>query len=94
MKKVQVVSLAQPCTACVITCGLVKEILEKLRKTHLNFELELVELEHIRDAASVEGLEVETFPAIIIDGEQVTAGSLPDRNMLKAYINGAGETHE
>lgn len=81
-----VVNLAQPCTACIITCSLVKEILKKLQKTHGDFSMEVVELAHIKDAVSVEGLEVEKFPAIIIDGEQVTAGSLPSKNMLISYI--------
>lgn len=93
-KKVSVVNLKQPCTACIITCNLVKEILRKLQKTHGDFELEIIELSHINEAPSVEGLEVEKFPAIIVDGEQITAGSLPQKAMLISYIYEEGTCNE
>lgn len=80
--------MKQPCTACVITGRLCEEIIEKVRRRYGDFEFCAVELESPSDAANIEGLEVEKFPAVIIDGEQVTAGSLPHPQMLKDMIYG------
>ncbi len=81
-------TLDQPCTACLITCRLTEEIIEKVRKRGGDFPFRIVRLRHIKEAAAVEGLEVEKFPAVIIGGEQVTAGSFPHPDMLKYYIYG------
>ena len=80
------VTLKQPCTACIITCGLAEEIIEKVKRRSGDFAFSKIELKKSSEAGSVEGLEIEKFPAVIIDGEQVTAGTLPHPNMLKEMI--------
>lgn len=72
----------------MITGSLCEEIIGKIRKKYGEFEFDIIELENPGEAARVEGLEVEKFPAVIIDGEQVTAGSLPHPGMLKDMIYG------
>ena len=86
--RVRLVTLKQPCTACVITCGLCAEIIEKVRRKYGDFEFEHIELSSPADAKRVEGLEVEKYPVVIVDGEQVTAGTLPHPNMLRERIYG------
>ncbi|MBC5648278.1 thioredoxin family protein [Christensenella tenuis] len=86
--EVVLVTLEQPCTACLIACRLTEEIIEKVRKRDGDFPFRIIRLKHIREIKDVEGLEVEKFPAVIIDGEQVTAGTFPNPEMLKYYIYG------
>ncbi|MHB1315791.1 MAG: thioredoxin family protein [Christensenellales bacterium] len=81
-KLIRLITLKNPCSACLILCNLTKELLKKLQKCNGQIAVEFVELDHINQAYLVEGLEVDKFPAIIIDGEQVTAGSLPGRELL------------
>ncbi|HHW48308.1 MAG TPA: thioredoxin family protein [Clostridiaceae bacterium] len=92
MKKVKItlVSLKDPCTACNIIFGLIKETLEKIQKEYSNVEIDFVELEHIKNASEVEGLEVEKFPAVLVNGEQITAGSLLTKQQLVSIIEMEG----
>jgi len=82
----QVVSLKEPCSACLITAGLLKEMLEKLKSKYCHMEVIYTTLEHIREASAVEGLEVEKLPALIVNGEQITAGGLPALGQLTALL--------
>lgn len=86
--KVVLITLEQPCTACLITCGLTEEIIKKVRDRYGDFDFEIVRLAHLKELRNVQGLEVEKFPAVIINGEQVTAGSFPRPELLKHYIYG------
>jgi len=88
MEKITItlVSLKDPCTSCNIIYGLVKETLEKVQKEYNNVELKFVELDHIKKAAEVEGLEVEKFPAVLINNEQITAGSLLTKRQLVSIL--------
>lgn len=88
--QVTVVSLKEPCTACIIIDGLIKETLQKLQQQYPQLQVEILELDHLNQAAHIEGLEVEKFPAILINGEQVTAGSLPSRQQLLEWIRQKG----
>lgn len=83
---ITLVSLKNPCTSCHITYGLIKEVLEKVQKEHNNVDVKYVELEHIKEAKQIEGLEVEKFPAVLINSEQITAGSLITKRQLDAII--------
>jgi len=90
--KVQLITLANPCTACLITENLLKEVFAKTSislqaKGIESVEFETVTLNRPNELHEVEGLEVEKLPAIIIDGEQVTAGSLIHRQRLEQLID-------
>ncbi len=84
--KLQLITMAHPCTACVILCNLSADVMHRLQKQYPQVECEFVTLHHPREMAQVEGLEVEKLPALLIDGEQVTAGSLPDRRAIAKMI--------
>ena len=87
MKHFQLIELAAPCTACVITNHLAREVLEKLEREHpRKFTWEVVVLATPWDAKNVEGLEVETYPALLLDGVQITAGSIPNRRQLAGMV--------
>ena len=75
---------AQPCTACAMLCQLSLEICEKTAHTTGAAFSQLI-LSHPSELAQVEGLEVETLPALLLDGRQITAGQLPDRRALVKY---------
>ncbi|MGB4632305.1 MAG: thioredoxin family protein, partial [Tepidanaerobacteraceae bacterium] len=72
--------MKEPCSACLILNNLVKEIIAKLQKKFDNLDIQYVEFSNLARIHEIEGLEVEKFPAIIVNGEQVTAGELPDIN--------------
>ena len=92
MRKITItlVSLKDPCTSCHIIYGLIKEMLEKVQKEYSNIEVKFIELEHIKKAAEIEGLEVEKFPAVLINNEQITAGSLLTKQQLISIIQMEG----
>lgn len=86
MKEIKLVTLVPPCSACLIITNLLIEMFNKLSKKQLDANFVLAEFDNIKDLSKVEGLEVEKFPAIIVDGEQITAGSLPSEDFLISII--------
>jgi len=84
--KITVVSLSDPCSACNIIYGLVKEIMNKFKEKYSFIDINYIEIKDLKDIYSIEGLEVEKFPAIIINGEQITAGTIPDIKELERII--------
>jgi hypothetical protein len=92
--KINVVILQNPCSACFIMAGLVREMFDKLQKRIGYIDVEYTELENLKNLHSVEGLEVESFPAIIINGEQVTAGTIPDKREIIKKIEWEGANCE
>lgn len=80
--KINVVELHYPCSACFIIGGIVKEMFDKLQKEMDVIDVEYIELENLKNLHGIEGLEVESFPAIIINGEQITAGTIPDKREI------------
>ena len=92
--KIDVVILQDPCSACFIMSGLVREICDKLQKKIDFIDVEYNELENLKNLHSIEGLEVERFPAIIINGEQITAGTIPDIREIMKRIQWESENSE
>ncbi len=92
--KINVVILHDPCSACFIIGGLVREIFEKLKGKMDFIDVEYTELENLKNLHSIEGLEVESFPAIIINGEQITAGTIPDKREIIKRIKWESENGE
>lgn len=92
--KITIVTLKEPCSACLILNNLVKEIIAKLQKKFDNLDIQYVEFSNLARIHEIEGLEVEKFPAIIVNGEQVTAGELPDINYLISVIEWGSQQHE
>ena len=88
--KLKFVCLKYPCNACLIVQDLLTEVLGKV-SAQTGAACETVTLDRPNQAYTVPGLEVEKFPAIIIDDEQVTAGDLvPTRKLLQIlgdYVN-------
>ena len=89
---IKLVTMANPCTACMIIDNLLRDLLHRtveqlvLGGLGLDIDLEIVELLHPRECAGVAGLEVEKLPAILIDDEQITAGSLLHRRQLTQLL--------
>ena len=86
---VKLIALKEPCTACLITGDLLRELLAKIQKEQPGLEVEFVILDNLKQVAMVKGLEVPKFPAILINDEQVTAGSLPSKQQLLTMIQAA-----
>jgi hypothetical protein len=85
--RITLISLEQPCSACLIIEGHINEMLAKLEKRQCGIEIQHIIIPDLKNVHSIEGLEVEKFPALIIDGEQITAGELPKIEQLLKIIN-------
>lgn len=92
--KITIVTLKEPCSACLILNNLVNEIMAKLQKKFNNLDIQYIELSNLSKVHEIKGLEVEKFPAIIVNNEQITAGELPDINYLISAIEWGSERHE
>ncbi|MBZ9685995.1 thioredoxin family protein [Clostridium estertheticum] len=92
--KIVVVLLQDPCSACFIIGGLMREMFDKLQKKMEIIDVEYRWLENLKNLHSIEGLEVESFPAIIINGEQITAGTIPDKREIIKRIEWESENGE
>ena len=92
--KINVVMLQNPCSACFIIGGLVKEMFDRLQKKIDYIDVEYRLLENLKDIHSIEGLEVENFPAIIINKEQITAGTIPNKREIIKRIEWESEHGE
>lgn len=91
--KIVLLDLAQPCTACLITDNLLKEVFAKVRQLRPDVETDNIVLDNMRQLKDIPGVEVEKLPIVMIDGEQVTAGDFvtPRKilEMLDAMDKGA-----
>jgi len=85
--KIDIVFLEEPCSACLIIFNLIKEIMERLKGKYDFLEVNYIEIKKLEDLHLVEGLEVEKFPAIIIEGEQIFAGTIPDIGEIEKIIS-------
>ncbi len=83
---IKVVSMKYPCTACLMVYQLVKESVDRILKEFEGLAVEYVELENLRNVSQIGGLEVEKFPAVLINDEQVTAGSIITRRQLAGLL--------
>jgi len=84
MVEAKLVVMRHACAACSIINSLNIETLEKAAARRSDFRWRLVEIGNPREMPSIEGLEVEKFPAIILNGEQITAGTvLPARRLME-----------
>lgn len=84
--QIKLVCMVYPCNSCVIIQGLIKEIIQKVLKLR-DLEYTEIVLNHPKEIFSVEGIEVEKLPAILIDGEQITAGNLISTKQLLNIID-------
>lgn len=84
--EIKMVTMEEPCSSCVIIVGALREILQRFSERYQEVNVEVVELKHPSEVYSVEGLEVEKFPALIINGEQISAGSIVTLRQLEGMM--------
>ncbi|MDR0287725.1 MAG: thioredoxin family protein [Clostridiales bacterium] len=83
--ELMMVSFDYPCTACLITENLVLDVLNRVKRD-IDFDIKIVKLERPSEVSKVEGLEVEKFPALFLNGEQISAGNIIGYRELKALL--------
>lgn len=83
---VRLVTMANPCSACLMIDNLLRELFQKVSAQMENVEFAVEVLNHPRECSGVVGLEVEKLPVVIIGDEQVTAGGLLHRRQLIQMI--------
>ncbi|MEG0712919.1 MAG: thioredoxin family protein [Niameybacter sp.] len=86
MTKIKLVTLKEPCSACIIISNLIKEMFVYLEKELPAVSFEIIELNHIKGIRDIKGIEVEKMPILLLNDEQITAGSLPNREHLKKLV--------
>lgn len=84
--KITMIDLSHPCTACLITDNLLVESLEKVKRARADVEVEFVSIEHPIELKLYPEVEVERMPLLIIDGEQVSAGSFLTPRQIIAML--------
>jgi hypothetical protein len=62
-------------------------LFERIKPEYPDVDFVITIIEKPEDILKVKGLEVEIFPAILIDDEQITCGNILHRRQLKAYID-------
>ncbi len=93
MPELTLVTLAHPCNACVIITQLARSVCQRLARELPFVHYAEITLADAREAKTVPGIEVESFPLVLLCGEQLTAGSIPDRRALHARIQ-SEDNHE
>jgi hypothetical protein len=86
MVEVKLVTLDEPCSACIIITNLIKEMFKELEGEMPEVTFTIIEMHHIKELKEIKGAEVEKMPIILIGDEQITAGSLPNKRYLKQLI--------
>ena len=83
---VTLVTPENPCSSCQIAAELMRGLILKLTAEISDAEFTTIYVKHPRDLRGVNGLEVERLPAVLIDGEQISAGNIMHRRQLLAEI--------
>ncbi|WP_070000910.1 thioredoxin family protein [Cellulosilyticum sp. I15G10I2] len=86
MVEVKLVTLDEPCSACIIITNLIKEMFKELAHQMPEVTFTIIEMHHINELKGIKGIEVEKMPIILIQDEQISAGSLPNKRYLKQLI--------
>ncbi|MDF2613117.1 MAG: hypothetical protein K0S71_903 [Clostridia bacterium] len=86
MVEVKLVTLDEPCSACIIITNLIKEMFKELEAQMPEVAFTIIEMQHIKELKAIKGVEVEKMPIILIQDEQISAGSLPNKRYLKQLI--------
>lgn len=85
MSEVRVVTIRELCSACHIIEGVVRDMMARA-SMGLNIEVKWTVYLDPSEAMNHPGLELPKFPALFIDGEQYTAGDIPDPFLLKKWL--------
>ncbi|MFP4252331.1 MAG: thioredoxin family protein [Guyparkeria sp.] len=80
--KVQV--LGSCCSRCEQTLALIREVAEQQGK--------VIELSKVEDVAEILSMGVMSTPGVVIDGEVVHSGSMPDRSTVADWLDRADTT--
>jgi hypothetical protein len=76
-----------PCGACQVIEQLLRESLERAVGEDSRLRLSIREIHHPSQLRSVEGLEVEKMPAVLLGGEQVCAGRILTIRDIREYVD-------
>lgn len=79
------VSKDQHCASCTISDQIVREVLEEFKKKHPEIHVEQINLESDEEC-KVPGVEIQQFPSILLNGKQITAGSIITEDRLEQLI--------
>lgn len=94
MVRIKLVTLVQACSSCAIVETLVRESVEKVLARLPDVEYEATFVGSPQDIEAVSNLEVERFPALFVNDEQVTAGSIITPRELEQIVERAVEENE
>lgn len=76
MKNIKV--LGSGCRNCELTARLIADIAERQGVA--------IELEKVTDMAAILGYGVMSTPGVVIDGQVVHAGGVPDRKTIEGWL--------
>jgi hypothetical protein len=76
-----------PCGSCQVIEQLTRESLQKAAREDSRLEVVVREIRHPRELREVPGLEVERMPALLVQGEQVSAGRILTIRDIREYVH-------
>jgi hypothetical protein len=82
---ITLVSKDQHCASCTISDQIVREVLREIQTKHPDIQINHVKL-RADEECTVPGVEIHQFPALLVRGKQVSAGSIITENRLEQLI--------
>ncbi len=82
---ITLVSKDQYCASCTISDQIVREVLSDIRKKHPDIRIKHIKLRSDEEC-TVPGVEIHQFPALLVNGKQVSAGSIITEDRLEQLI--------
>ena len=94
MKKLILYGQKIPCTGCLIAQNLMREVITKTAAydwhaagISCGVETEIILLKSPREADFIDEIEIPTFPALVFDGVQISAGNIVPMKALAKIIS-------
>lgn len=82
---ITLVSKDQHCASCTISDQIVREVLNEVKKKHPEITIRRIKLA-AGEKCGLPGVDIQQFPALLLNGRQITAGSIITEERLEQLI--------
>ncbi len=82
---ITLVSKDQHCASSTISDQIVREVLSEVKNRHPEIEMKRVKL-RADETCTIPGIQIHQFPSLLLNGKQITAGSIITEERLEQLI--------
>ena len=82
---ITMVSKDQHCASCTISDQIVREVLKGLKKKHPEIHIRRIKI-GANEKCTVPGVEIHQFPTLLLNGRQISAGSIITEDRLEQLL--------